>query len=599
MALLRAMTRAPSWSRLAHALRGSLPALSWIVPLAVLEVYGRSTPADAWDVPGVLGLVLVLYAFRRRIPDAFLRRGAAAIRGARELVARYKVELGLDLRGDPPVPARVPVPQAGLLVAAVLAAGVLQGTRCAPEGMRGVLQAASGLLHLAVIGSLWTTLLGAALLALVIPLFSVNAWLIDRLAPPRRRRTILCAAGSGQVLLTTTCVLLLKDLHAFALLLASTVIWCGVVLLPVRRPLRLVWRPVRGGRPGMLDSSLWEAGYGVFIVALICLLALLARGDRLGDGGGPGTVSTAHLGLVFLWAASLSMSGQLQFSTLDVLMSRLRDPDRPVRPRVHVEGAAGPADRRRVRRAWKDLDARILFAPRRPRRGDVRVRLVGESPARDPFAPLTWPLEVGRDRLRDPVLHHRLLRRDEELRRREVQDGFQRLLGHAERRDFDKGSGFWLAPHLWFFRNMTRDVDEEVCWFVGPPHRSIFLRTARAHLARTLEAGGIDLIFLEDGVGYERFARVLGMLFEHSDMFAGRQDVEERHFAGIPGVRVLIHDYGFDERLLPDPYPEPDYEGLGRARVLHVFRDRGGDDPGMHPRLDERVPAGEPQLAAV
>jgi len=33
-----------------------------------------------------------------------------------------------------------------------------------------------------------------------------------------------------------------------------------------------------------------------------------------------------------------------------------------------------------------------------------------------------------------------------------------------------------------------------------------------------------------------------------------------------------------DQPLEDSRYPEPDYDDLGRARVLHVFRDRGGDE---------------------
>jgi len=41
---------------------------------------------------------------------------------------------------------------------------------------------------------------------------------------------------------------------------------------------------------------------------------------------------------------------------------------------------------------------------------------------------------------------------------------------------------------------------------------------------------------------------------------------------------VVIHDFTLDEPLKKDRYPEPDYRNLSRGRILHVFRDRGGED---------------------
>jgi len=57
----------------------------------------------------------------------------------------------------------------------------------------------------------------------------------------------------------------------------------------------------------------------------------------------------------------------------------------------------------------------------------------------------------------------------------------------------------------------------------------------------------------------------------------GRQRAEEFHFTGLPGVRCIIHEFGFADAPAHGRagYPEPDYELIGRARILHVFKDRG------------------------
>ena len=147
------------------------------------------------------------------------------------------------------------------------------------------------------------------------------------------------------------------------------------------------------------------------------------------------------------------------------------------------------------------------------------------------------------------------------------------------RRDFQRGSGYWIGPHLWLLPNLTRDTDEEDGpAHLGPRYSRVIPRRARHAFHRLLCDVEIDLIFLEDGVSVQRFRRVLGLLFEFHDLF-GRRALEERHFQGLPGTRVLIqeHDFAGEPGLRVRGYPEPDYEDLSRARILHVFVDRGGD----------------------
>ena len=106
-----------------------------------------------------------------------------------------------------------------------------------------------------------------------------------------------------------------------------------------------------------------------------------------------------------------------------------------------------------------------------------------------------------------------------------------------------------------------------------------------------LRALEIDLIFLQDGVSFRRFRRVLRVLFEHYDIHGARQPIQDRHFRGLPGTRVLVHDYQLGSPLRKKGYPEPDYETLGRARILHVFVDRGDHEELVEEPVDlEGVP---------
>jgi hypothetical protein len=107
-----------------------------------------------------------------------------------------------------------------------------------------------------------------------------------------------------------------------------------------------------------------------------------------------------------------------------------------------------------------------------------------------------------------------------------------------------------------------------------------------------MRATRVDLVFIEDGVSFKRLRRVLRVLFEVYDVHAGRRPAEEVDFRGLPGTRVVIHDFQFDEPYQSRTYPEPKYEFLGRARILHVFKDRGGQEEQLESPFDmDRSPA--------
>ena len=81
----------------------------------------------------------------------------------------------------------------------------------------------------------------------------------------------------------------------------------------------------------------------------------------------------------------------------------------------------------------------------------------------------------------------------------------------------------------------------------------------------------------------------------------GARAVQERHFSGIPGVRVVVHEHPGEDHLRPKFLKEPDYEGVGRARILHVTRDRPDDVEALDdPRSWDSAPApAAPQLLGV
>ena len=71
-----------------------------------------------------------------------------------------------------------------------------------------------------------------------------------------------------------------------------------------------------------------------------------------------------------------------------------------------------------------------------------------------------------------------------ERRRILLRDGIRGLLRIATDRRYDSGSGFWIAPHLWWVWGLTRDDDNADFWTIGPPYYKQFPLLAREHLHR-------------------------------------------------------------------------------------------------------------------
>ena len=76
------------------------------------------------------------------------------------------------------------------------------------------------------------------------------------------------------------------------------------------------------------------------------------------------------------------------------------------------------------------------------------------------------------------------------------------------------------------------------------------------------------------------------MLLELYDVHGGTRKAEELHFRGLPKVRVMIHDYEPGNPFRSEDYPEPKFDDLSRVRVLHLFRDRGGEEEEVEQPFD-------------
>ena len=201
-----------------------------------------------------------------------------------------------------------------------------------------------------------------------------------------------------------------------------------------------------------------------------------------------------------------------------------------------------------------------------------------------------WPLKVSVADLEAGAVKERLDRRDEIKVRRQLFRGLQKLFKRASVFKGPAGGGFWLAPHWWFVEGVGReDADataEDAPPLVGPAYARVIPARARQHAHAVLRATQVDMIFVEDGVTFRNLERTLRVLTELYDVHGGKRPAEEMHFRGLPKVKVMIHEYEPGNPFRSDLYPEPKFDDLSRVRVLHVFRDRGGEEEEVEQPFD-------------
>lgn len=555
-----------------------------------VEVLGRSGTSDLHDGVAISLLATVVLL-------SYVAWGRRALRWARPFAQLFdsvvlarvrarKFEIGIDLRRSPPVPSGMPPLIRDLLVGAtVLLAALLVLVFAGRESYRAVASQTLYIGYLLSLLALWVALLVTVAASILLPVaFIHDAFAARRLAPtPNARHTELVAIGgyfaAVLVLGVSLPVWVPNVLAACALGSFLLTMWWSQT-----PSVTLLWRRRGGEAVRSLEWRSYETCCALIVaVSFFDLLLLSLGGAAIGIAPRDGEVMwvTTKLGAVAAWLGGMALTSGSIFATGWLAGQRRRDPAQPCPTSIHVRGAGG--DLGAVSQVFRRLGWTARCSPSAPDASDVCVEL-HDSPLPRSEGRARWPLPISRKSIEVPELHQLLARRDEIQRRRSLLRGLERLFKHAARRAYERGQGFWLAPHCWYISGMTRDVDEDHCdlrdgtvisGVIGPAYHRLLPRGARQHLHTILRALEIDLVFLEDGVGFRGLRRVLRVLFEHFDMHGGKRRIEERHFGAQPGLRIIVHEYELGNPLRRRGYPEPDYEQLGRARILHVFKDRG------------------------
>lgn len=572
-----------------------LPAGWWFTLLVVgslvgLEVAGRFAEKDVHDglaAFALLGIATTVIMRHRRDPIPWVGRLAGWIKRTALSAAWIKYDHGVDLRGTPPLPRRMP-PVMWLIATGLVLWGVAAGLAwyAFPDGWRIVGVYSFYLLYLGVLIVLWSALLACTFVGVYVPVAVIDRMLPGWVGETDRRGAHLFAVVGYAVLVSAIAWVVPPS----AVLVLCLVVAIGAALAALPR-----------GRDGA--AILWRAGAGQpvyaiplhrVIAAVVAMLSLLifdvlltASGRRLFVDGETATMPVTELfGAVAAWV----MPGLFVVAAARLFAARRIDPSRTTQPTVHIAGADSAARRLAARlvRAW---GWKAIREPALRSGSNVGIELVPtEKSEATEFDP-RWPLKVSLDDLKAGPVRERLERRDEIQVRRQFFRGLAKLFKRASTFKGPGGGGYWLAPHWWFFDGLGREdsdaADESAPPpLVGPPYHRILPARSRQNLFRVLRGTQIDMIFVEDGVSYRKLERVIRVLLELYDVHGGKRKAEELHFRGLPKIRVMIHEYEPGNPFKSDLYPEPKMDDISRVRVLHIFRDRGGEEEEVEPPFD-------------
>lgn len=582
--------------------------LGLFLSLTALEYLGRRRAgSDVHDLLGMAMLAAVVAAvvFRhRQRPLGWLTSSMTGARRLGDWFADrfFRFELGLDLRGEPDLPRRLPRGTfSGFALTIAWAAIALAIWYAFPAGWRTLGTGGFYLGYLVLLSAIWSALLIAILIGVVGPLYELHQYLSSDRHGPKRGEWLW---GMLYLVLVFTAVWRVSVWPVLAFCLVSAIVFAlFMAFLPRLGHEQFIWRA--GPDRPVFAVSTRRLIMGMCVTIILIQMALIVTGtgstligNRLASEAMPVTVM---LGSLAAWLTP----GAILAGIAELFAWWWSNPARQRPPIVHVLGGhLVPPNRTIIREAALHKGWRVRWDEPEPGSPEVAVRLVepyrSEATEFDP----RWPLAVSVDDLKQGEVFERVERRQEIQWRRNLTRGLERLFKSISGQPKKDGSGSWIGPHLWFMTGVVRDdtdpQDERddapmLAKVVGPTYDRVFHRGTRSYCYRLMRKLSVDLIFVEDGISYRRFQRVLRVMFEIVDRFGNdpeRCRAREVHFNGLPKMKVMIHDFTVDRPFQSEGYPEPKFEDLGRARILHVFRDRGGEEEFIEPPGDfSRSPA--------
>lgn len=580
--------------------RDALWVVGWALYLCALEF---SAPDEASELGDLLRLIslgfcaLLTAMVHNNRPIAWCTYVVTWLVGLTNSLRKVFFEVGVDLRETPPIQRRTPTRLLFFPLALVILAAVLNSF---PESVPYVFQELTAphpyLVHLFGLAILWIVLAFVSLITAFIVLAVVHDGLVLRHTSQEDRSTwpeiVIVLSTIGLIAIAG---FLLPVWIGTCLIVGAILTDIVVLALPKGPRLTLLWQegPEQEGGIRSLDWRVLVMSFYASIGMSLVVLLYISCGQDVNPWGEVTVMRdsmpvTRFLGVGMAWC---SAAGLCFYSFRHIRMVFTARNDNPSEPRPAVVGVRGILSPETKRRLRSELALRDWLPKFEGEKNDskcgVEIDVIEDDALVDGQTLFAWPPCVTASQL----LGNKALatlRRSHDLKcRRNLVRGLERVFKKSARRNFEFGTGFYVAPHLWWVPALQRDDDEEEAdleegalldEYVGPYYNRVMSLAARHHFYGIMRDLQLDIIFVEDGVDYRRFRRVLRRLFELFDANDGHQQAEDHHFGCAQGTRVLIHEHSLENPFESDTYPEPSYSGLGRARILHVYRDRGGDE---------------------
>jgi hypothetical protein len=354
----------------------------------------------------------------------------------------------------------------------------------------------------------------------------------------------------------------------------------------------LVKRP-QASKVESISISEWNFSFYTVLQAMGLIIFVIATGAGwldTGSGTPDGMPCTYAMGRVFGVLTALATLLYL-FATVDFLdFKRIRsDPALPRTKTMLYRAGSLPSgftvpgwELKPTSKVPRKDDADLYFDPDCKRRETSGVPVFKKNPLSIPPKDREFYLD----------------RADFIAKRRIFYRGLNRLLKICHASSFRDGAGYIMIPHCYFVEGLHRDdrnEDLEEDRVIGPRFQEIWGLRVRHFLHNVLEAMDIDIVYFEDGIKIKQLKSVFEVLFEMYHARGPNFRVEEYHFMGLGGVRVVLEMLRPDlERNRPDGYPETHFSNLSQARILVVFKDRGGGwslTPDNTPGIGVDIPA--------
>jgi hypothetical protein len=569
--VFRAAPWAPAFGRGAAALR---EALLWAGAIAFLEIWGAFAPHDGADLLGLvcatlLGALIARLATFGWMPATRQVAAAArarAVRFAESLSPRHAVVLRWPERGAPLRPDRAFVAPA--LVLAVLTAAALAARGATWETLLFVRGHVSYTLYLLGLALVWGVLGGVGLVAILASTGGRDARRRDGGVRSGLRWLVLLVAWAAAVL----AVAMVSGAAAVLLVLGLGIVQAAALRRRPPATYHLCRRDGAGALRGLPVHEYLRRFHGLLVLALLFATAL-GQAHRLFVPRLPGGPLAVTEGLGLLAAAgAVYLAARAGSQLLRTVARPDQMPEAPLVPTLWLPGAGSVP-------AWAEAAThhgwRVEPTPLPPPDGFDLV--VGEPDDPATFHP--------RDGATDEETAFLLERRFHVVKRRQFWRLFRTLHKEVVSREHEVGSGFLFCPHVWLVHGIVRDADGGkpgerpagallAAAGVGRPYAEVFSSRLRRYLGAVLRDLRVDMIFWEDAVTWADLRRVLGVAFEVYDQ--RRSPLLERHFVGVPRVRVVIQED--DEIATTEAFPgDADTPPALHARVLLILRDRGGD----------------------